>query len=113
MRTRSERGCFFDDLVGFDDVSDLDVVVRLDRETALVAGEDLAGVVLEALQAAQLAGVDLDAVADDPDLGGAGDLALDDEAAGHGADLGDLEGLADLDLADRLLAADGGEEADH
>ena len=60
-----------------------------------------------------LAGEDHDRVADQAELGLARDLALGDEAAGDGADLGDGEDLADLGLAHELLALDRREHADH
>src|SRR5512143_2665693 len=62
-------------LVGLDDVADLDVGEIVETDAALVAGLHLAGIVLEALQAAHLAVVHDDAVADEPRLGIAGDLA--------------------------------------
>ena len=48
--------------------------------------------------------VDDDAVAHDARLAGALDLAVGDVAAGDGADVGHLEGLADLGVADDVLA---------
>src|SRR5581483_8205977 len=67
---------FLDDLVGFDDVVGLHFVPARDHHAALVAVLDLADVVLEPAQAADLALVDLHRVADDPEVGFAGDLAL-------------------------------------
>ena len=49
----------------FKNVADLDVVVVLDRDAALVAGSDLLDVVLEATERVDLALVDHDAVAHD------------------------------------------------
>ena len=84
----------------------LDVGVALEHDAALLALLDLLDVVLEAAQGAELAGPDDRALADQADAGGAGDLALGDDAAGDAADLGGLEGLFDLGLADRLLDLD-------
>src|SRR5262249_8265348 len=98
---------------GFDDVVLLDLVPAGDHHAALVALLDLAHVVLEAPQARDLALVDLDRVADDPEVGPAGDLALGGPAAGDGADLGARERIGDLQLAHRDLALDRREQAGH
>src|SRR5258708_7750888 len=100
-------------LEGLDDVALADVVVALDADAALVALRDLARVVLETAQRADLARVDDDRVAHEPDLGLARDLALGDEGARDRARLGDVEDLAHLDLAHELLARDRGEHAHH
>src|SRR5262249_23571158 len=49
LARRSQGGRFLHDFVGLEHIADLDVVEALDREAALVAGHDLAHVVLEAL----------------------------------------------------------------
>ena len=82
-------------------------------DAALEALRDLADVVLEAAQRAELALVDLDRVADQADLRVALDRAVGDHAAGDRADLRDGEGLAHLGLAQRLLALDRREQAGH
>src|SRR5438046_1932468 len=71
---------FFDDLVRLDDVAGLDFVPARDHDAALEAVLDLADVVLEAAEAADLALVDLDRVADDPEVRFAVDLAVGDHA---------------------------------
>ena len=58
-----ERSGFFNGLKGFDDVADLDVVEVFEADAAFVALDHFAGVVLEALEGADLAGVDHHAVA--------------------------------------------------
>ena len=69
-------------------------------------------VVLEATQRTNLALVDDDAVAHKADLVVATDLALDDHAASGNADLGDLEGVANLGGAGRNLLLGRLEHAD-
>src|SRR5262245_2375082 len=102
-----------DDLVGLDDVALLDLVPAGDHHAALVALLDLADVVLEPAQAADLALVDLDGVADDAQVRLPVDLALGDHAAGDRAHLRDRERLADLQLTHRDLALDRREQAGH
>src|SRR5262249_46048047 len=102
----SELRGLLDHLVGLDHVVLLDLVPPGDHHAALVALLDLADVVLEPAEAADLALVDLDRVPDDPQVCLAGDLALDDHAAGDRTDLGDRERLADVELAHRDLALD-------
>ena len=80
--------------VGLDHVALLDVVELLEVQAALVAGGDLLDRVLEALEGGEMALVDDDAVTHDARLAGALDLAVGDVAAGDGADIGHLEGLA-------------------
>src|SRR5688500_3891386 len=83
-------------LEDFDDVADLDVVVVLQADAALETVLDLADVILEAAQRADLAFVDDDVVAQQTGLrfAGARDAALGDHAAGNRADLRHLEDLA-------------------
>ena len=50
-----------------------------------------------------IAGVDHDTIADEADLGVAGDLTVEHHTTGHGTHFGDLEHFADLDVADDLL----------
>src|SRR5262249_7112062 len=102
---------FLDHFVGFDHVVLLDLVPAGDHHAALVALLDLADIVLEPAQAADLALVDLDGVPDDPQVRLAGDLALGDHAASDHADLGDRERLADRQLAHRDLAPDRSQQA--
>src|SRR3978361_1265018 len=91
---RLELRGLFDDFVGLDHVVGLELVPARDHHAALVAVRDLADVVLEAPQAADLAFVDLDGIADDPQVRFASDLALVDHAASDRADLGDRERVA-------------------
>src|ERR1700722_19143749 len=90
------------DLVALEDVLLLEVVEAVEADAALEALEDLAGVVLEALQAADLPLPDHGTVAQQADLAVAQDLALGDVGPGHGRTL-DLEYLPDLGLAVQLL----------
>src|SRR5271165_1039935 len=97
------------DPVSFDDVVGLDVVEVADLDAALEVLRDLFDIVLESLESLKRALVNLAALANQANLGAAFDDTLGDEAAGHGANLGDLEDLADdgttevdfLDLGDK------------
>ena len=76
-----------------------------DLDAALEVLGDFLDVVLEPLEGLDRPLVDLAALADQPGLGRALDRPLGDEAAGDGADLGDLEdlpdhGAAEVDLLD-------------
>ena len=77
----------------FDDVADLQVVVALQADTALEAGLDFADIVLEALERADLAGPQLDAVAEQARLriARAPDDAFVDHATGDRSDFWHLE----------------------
>src|SRR5690606_15661788 len=92
------------DPIRLDQVPDLDVVVARDVEPALEAFPDFADIVLEPLQAAQLALVDLHAVAHDPHAAPTVDDALGDVAPRHGPDPGHAEELPDLGHAEEHLA---------
>ena len=83
-----------------DNVADLDIIELLDLHTALVAACNFLNVVLEAAQRCQLALVNNDIIAQHAHGAAALDLAVEDVAAGNGADLGDLVGLADLRMTD-------------
>src|SRR5262249_13416455 len=77
-----------------DDVSDLDVVVRAEREAALEALPNLDHVVLEPAQRAhRLVLHHDDVVPEQPGAGVAPDLAGEHHAAGDGADLRRAEHL--------------------
>src|SRR4051794_17870785 len=76
-----------------DAVSDLDVIEVLDPDAAFLAFPDLAGVVLEPLEAGERTGVHHRPVPRDPRLGGSLNGAASHHAAGDGADLADLEEL--------------------
>src|SRR6266511_1424571 len=86
-----------------EDIADLDVAVAVEHDAALEALLDLAHVVLEATQRADLACPDHRPLPDQVDLGVVGDLALLDDAAGDVADARGAEGLQHLGLADALL----------
>ena len=78
---------------GFHNVAFLDVVELLDGQAALVAGQNLLGLILEALQGGQHTLVDDDAVPDQPDLTVlALELTVLHVAACHGTHAGDLVG---------------------
>src|SRR3546814_16279936 len=81
-------------------VARLHVVVLLHADTALGAAADLVDVLLEAAQGFQLALEDHGVVAQHADRLVAPDHALHDHAAGHGAELGTAEYVADLGRAD-------------
>src|SRR3546814_1825323 len=85
-------------------VARLHVVVLLYADTALGAAADLVDVLLEAAQGFQLALEDHGVVAQHADRLVAPDHALHDHAAGHGAELGTAEYVADLGRADDLFA---------
>ena len=100
---RSFSDLLFDllDLEDFQRVSGLDVRVVLQADTALLAlfhALHLLGVVVEGLD---LAGMDDDAVADDPDLAVLLDFPFRDVTTGDAADPGNLEDLADIDGAEK------------
>ena len=69
--------------------------------------------VLEALERLELAFVDDDVVAHQAHAGAALDLAFGDAAAGDLADLGDVEHLEDLGIAEEGLAALRRQQARH
>ena len=74
---------------------------------AFLAGLDLVDLVLEALERLQGAEFEHhDVVADDPHAGALADHALGDPAAGDPADLGDVEGLQHLGVAEEGFALD-------
>src|SRR5687767_3770815 len=98
VELRSERLFDFFDLEALEDVELFDVVLAVERDTAVEAFFDVAHVVLEAFQAAELAGPDHFAVAHVPDLRGAADDAVDHHATCHDAGLAELEDLAHLGL---------------
>src|SRR3546814_4679612 len=100
----SERALDFDALEALDLVARLHVVVLLHADTALGAAADLVDVLLEAAQGFQLALEDHGVVAQHADRLVAPDHALHDHAAGHGAELGTAEYVADLGRADDLFA---------
>src|SRR5205809_7878495 len=74
----------FHNFVNFELVALFDVVESLDRQSAFEPRLDLAHVVLEALERIELAIVDDDIVAQDPDLRTAPDKAFEHVAAGDG-----------------------------
>src|SRR6185369_226381 len=87
-------------LVRLDQVADLQVAVRTERQTALVALADLDHVVLEPPQRADRQVLRHDgAVAEQTGPGVAPDLAGHDQATRDRADLGGLEDLANLRAA--------------
>ena len=90
--------------VTLDDVADLHVLIILERHAAFLAGDHFAGVVLETLELRQLALMDDDVVADQPDVGAALDYAIGHAATGDAADLRDLEDFEDDGVAEHGLA---------
>src|SRR3546814_8547442 len=84
--------------------SDLDVLIVLEGHAALETLAHLANVVLETAQGGELALVDDAVVAQQAHAGAALDHAVHHAAAGDLADLRHVEHLADLGMADDLLA---------
>src|SRR5688572_16812627 len=86
----------------FDDVADLQVAVVAQADAAFEARLDLADIVLEPAQRADLAFVHDDVVAQQAGVGlaGTGDTAVGDHAAGDRADFRHLEHLAHLRRAE-------------
>ena len=99
--------------VALDDVADLHVVIILEGHAAFLAGHDLARVVLEPLELRQLALMDHNVVANEPDVGAALDDAVGDAAAGDVADLRDLEDFEDRGVAEHGLAQRRRKQAGH
>src|SRR5256886_4383187 len=97
MNSALQRSRHFDDFVHFELIALFDVVETLDRQSAFEARLDLAHIVLEALERIELAIVDDDIVAQDPDLRTAPHHAFEHVAAGDGPDLGYLGDLAHFD----------------
>src|SRR5262249_50248015 len=97
----------------FDHVAFLYVIEVGDVDAAFHAVAHLAGVVFEALERADLAFVDLYAVAHQPDLGLALDHAIEHVAAGNRSGLGHAEGLAHLGPAQVGFLDDRLEQAGH
>ena len=82
--------------IAFDNVADLDVLVTVDANAALVALLDRLDIVFEAAQRGNLALVDDLGVTNNAHLVIAGDFALGDVATGNIADLRNAEHVADL-----------------
>src|SRR5690606_25691298 len=91
-----ERSGDLFDPVALDHVANLDVVEVGNVQAALEALADLADIVLEALETAELPLVHLDAVADDANLPTPLDLAVGDHAPSNGTHPGHLEDLPDF-----------------
>ena len=83
-----ERSRLFHGFKGFDDVPDLDVVEILEAHAAFHALGHFPGVILEAFQGGNPAGIYHHAVAQQPYAGGTDDLSIRHEAAGNDSDLG-------------------------
>src|SRR6185312_1282976 len=101
------------DAIRLDQVAYFDVVEILDADAALEPFADFAHVVLEALERRQRAVVGFDAVANHADAPRARDDPAAHEAARDRADLGDLEDLPHLGLAQHHFLLLGREQAFH
>src|SRR6478672_6368198 len=100
-RSRASGSGLLAHLVGGDEVTELQVVVRPEVDTALEALADLRDVVLEATQTGDLDVLrDDHTVAGDPRLGATLDLAAAHDRAGDVAELARTEDLADLRRAE-------------
>src|SRR5436309_1438002 len=88
---------------GLEDVAFLDVAEPVDADAALHAVRHFAGVVLEALERADLALEDLFATAHDFDFRIATDNSILHAAAGDGAHLGNTEDVDDFRTAHVVL----------
>ncbi len=97
--------------VTFDDVADFDVVEVLDVQAAIHTCADFLNIVLVTLQGTEQTRVNDDAISDDTNLGVTRDLAVQDHTTCDGADLADLEGLTDLEVASDHLLYVGGQHA--
>ena len=100
------------DAEALDDVAGAHVLVVLEGHAAFLAGRDFRDFVLEALERLQLAFVDDDVVADQADARATLDLAFGDTAAGDLADLGDVEDLQDLGIAEKVSRRSGDSRPD-
>ena len=96
-----------------DDVADLDVVEFLDLHTAFVAVCNFLDIVLKAAQGCKLALVYDDIITQNAYRAAALNLTVGDIAAGYGANLGDLIGLANLGMADDSFLEFGGKHTLH
>src|SRR5438552_1122375 len=96
-----------------DQVTRLEVLVVAEADAALEALADLAGVVLEPLERGDLPLPEDDAVAEEPDLGPAGDDTRPYLTSGDGSHARDPEDLTHFGLARDDLFELGGEHADH
>src|SRR5438477_7470615 len=90
------RGADLFHLETFQDIADFDVIEVGDARAALKTGTHFAGVILEALQRAELRGVDHRAVAHNANLRVALENAVHDVASGHRARALDAERIADF-----------------
>src|SRR5262245_45409089 len=101
------------DVEALDDVADADILVVGECHAALLSGRHLAHLILEALQSGQRTLVDHDAVANEAHLGAALDLTIGDAAACDFADLGNVEHLQYLGIAEEHLAHGGRQQPGH
>src|ERR1700730_13411282 len=97
--------------IGLDEVAGFDVLETIEADAAVEPGAHLGDVVLEAPQRSDLAFVDDAVVAQQAHRGAARDHPFDHVAAGDGAHLRHLEGIADLGPSGGDLAEGGVEQA--
>src|SRR5580765_4717329 len=107
------RAADFLNAEGLENVPDLHIIEVGDAHAALKSGADFAGVVLEALQRAELGSIDDHAIADDADLRGAVEHAVHDIATGDGTRALDTEGVANFGAAEIALLEDRFEQSFH
>src|SRR6266853_1568314 len=97
----------------FENVPNLDVVEVGDARTALKAGADFVGVVLEPAQRTDAPGIDHDAFAQHTDLGVALEYAIQHVTARDRADTLDAECIAHFGTAQMRFLEDGIEQSGH
>src|ERR1051326_7455913 len=110
-RGLSEFSQGFDDLVGFDDVADLDVVEVLQADSALESRLDFPDVVLETSQGGDGPVVNHDPVPDQVYFVSPGDLPLLNVGSADRTQLRDLEDLANFDRGGDFFVLARGKEA--
>src|SRR6266852_2815134 len=98
---------------GFNHVAFLHVVIVLDVDTALHAVTHFAGIILEPLERPDLALVNLDTIAHEPDFRITFDGAIQHGTARHGADLRHAEGVTHFGAALVSFLDEGFKQAGH
>ena len=104
MKGRLELPLDFLDSISLDNVTDLDIVISLDIETAVKTCSNLLDIILESLERSELACINHDTVTDHAHLRSSLKLTLTDNTSGNCSHLRDLECLLNLSSSsDNLL----------